>query len=534
MFSVFVQKIIDDVLPKKNLKLLIIEVLFLSFLLVTKMFVNLIRDNLLLKQSYSFNKRINFSFYKTLLYLPKSFFDTRKTGDLVCRLNDIQRIQQVLKTIVSSSIIDFLIVLISICFLFIYSWKVAIIASIAIPFFCIVIFNQNKKIVTGHKNVMITHAINESHYISTIKGIEAIKNNNKQLFFIKLNNVLFSQFQDKVFELGKINIKLIWFLNIINTFFILIIFIYTSALVITNKLHLGELFAILGIVNSLFPSITNLALISIPLNEAKVAFNRMFEFTSLKKEQTGNNKIEEIHSIAINNAFFRFPGRMSLFENLNLTLIKGNITALIGKSGQGKSTVSQILQAFYEIESGQISINNISLNQININNYRSKVGVVPQNIHLFNGTILENILLGEQINTTEFNEFAQKYKFDSFFSQFPLGINTLIGEEGINLSGGQVQILALARILYRKPQFIILDEITSSMDFESESFIISILKIIKTNTIILFITHRLYSLNKFIDTIAILENGTITIQDSPKNLLLFKNMYSEFINYHKQ
>jgi ABC-type bacteriocin/lantibiotic exporter with double-glycine peptidase domain len=527
--SLFSQKLIDDILPSHNIKKLVSGIALLAILLLARVGISILREFFLLQQSKDFNNRINANFFSSLLQLPKPFFDTRKIGELVARLNDTQRVQRVIKMLASSLVIDVLVSIISMVFLFMYSWKIGLIALLSVPLYFYIIYRSNKKIINAQKEVMQSYAFNESNYINSIQGIATIKNDNKQAVFNKANEVVFANFQEKLFHLGKINITLSWQSGIASVFFLIGTLIYTSIQVFNSEIKLGELMAILGIVSSLLPSIANLALISIPINEAKIAFNRMYEFASITKEKETGQPITEINSIAIQNLSFRFAGRSELFTNINLTIQKGKLTAIVGESGSGKSTLGQILQRFYTFEKGNIIINNtLPLQEIELKSYRNLIGVIPQEVTIFNGNVIDNILLGQAETQENMISFLTTFGFDTYFNQLPQGVGTILGEEGINLSGGQKQIVALARVLYKKPQFLILDEATSAMDRNTENFSMTLLEKIKPNCAILFISHRLHTLKKTSDIIYILENKTISNTGSHKELMTTTNFYSVF------
>lgn len=529
--ALFSQKLIDDILPSENKTKLISGIALLAVLLLARVGISVLREYFLMQQSKDFNNRINTQFYSTLLHLPKSFFDTRKIGELVARLNDTQRIQRVIKQLASSLIIDVLVAIISTVFLFMYSWQIGLICLVSLPIYFGIIYKSNKAIIKAQKEVMQSYAFTESNYISSMQGIATIKNNNKQNVFSKINTTVFGLFQDKIFDLGKINIKLSWQSGLASTLFLIGILIYTSLQVLNKSLQLGELMAILGIVGSLLPSIANLALVSIPINEAKIAFNRMYEFASIDEEKSGDISIEKLNNLEIKNISFRFAGRKQLFKDLSFKLEKGKISAIVGESGSGKSTLVQILQRFYAVESGQIIVNSqIDFNSIELNSFRNLIGVIPQEISIFNGNVIDNIVLGEEFVPEKTIQFLQQYGFDTYFNQFPQGLATILGEEGINLSGGQKQIIALARVLYKKPQFLILDEATSAMDRNTEKFTMQILNQIKLDCIIFFISHRLQTLKQFVDEISILENGKIINSGTHHELMLTSNFYSDYWN----
>lgn len=190
--------------------------------------------------------------------------------------------------------------------------------------------------------------------------------------------------------------------------------------------------AILGIAGTLIPSVTNLALLAIPINEGKIAFERMFEFTGTKNENSGTKKIKRLKTVSIRNASFRFPGRKELFKHITLEIPSNSLVALLGESGSGKSTLGAILQKHYFLETGEIIINNeIQLNHIKLKNWRKKIGVVSQEITVFNGNLIDNLILGIEQNPQKVIDFCIEIGFDKFFRSFPQGYNTLLGEEGI-------------------------------------------------------------------------------------------------------
>ncbi len=527
--SLFSQKLIDDILPSQNMNKLVSGIALLGVLLLARVGLGVLREFFLLQQSKDFNNRINNQFFDSLLHLPKPFFDTRKIGELVARLNDTQRVQRVIKMLSTSLVIDILASIISLVFLFAYSWKLGLITLLSLPIYFYIIYRSNTKIINSQKEVMQSYAFNESNYINTIQGIATIKNDNKQTVFSKTNELIFANFQEKIFSLGKINITLSWQSGLASVFFLIGVLIYTSIQVFNKEIKLGELMAIIGIVGSLLPSIANLALIAIPINEAKIAFNRMYEFTAIEKEKEEGFPLTTINTIAIQNLSFRFAGRSELFSNISINIEKGKFTAIVGESGSGKSTLGQILQRFYNFEKGNIIINNqYQLSEIELKSYRNLIGIIPQEITIFNGNVIDNILLGETDTPENIIVFLKEFGFDSYFNQLPQGLATLLGEEGINLSGGQKQIIALARVLYKKPQFLILDEATAAMDRNTENFSMSLFEKIKPNCAIFFISHRLNTLKKIADTIYVLENKTISHSGSHEELMKSKNFYSEF------
>jgi ATP-binding cassette subfamily B protein len=530
VMAIFSQKLIDDILPSNDAKKLITGIGLVTFLLIVRVGLMSMRQLLLLRQSKDFNNRIIDAFYSTLLYLPKSFFDTRKIGELIARLNDTGRIQRVISQVAGNVIIDGLMSVTSLVFLYIYSWQAGIIATISLPMYFLLIYRFNTKIIAAQKEVMSGYAHSESNYISTMQGVSVIKNFNKQELFAQVNQLIYGSFQEKVFALGKINIRLTLISGVAGVFFLIGILSYTAFQIYNNILTIGELMAILGMASSLLPAVANLALVAIPINEAKVAFDRMFEFVNITPEENEPQKELFFNSLQLKNISFRFPGRKQILENISIKINKNEFIAIVGESGSGKSTLGQIIQQFYTAESGSITVNDtLNFEDIGVTTWRNIVGVVPQDIHLFNGTVLDNICLSDsQKEAEKIVVFCQEYGFSQFIEQLPQNYMTIVGEEGINLSGGQKQVIALARVLYNKPQLLLLDEATAAMDRVTEKFVLNLLIQLKSKMAVIFISHRLHILKNMSDKIYVLEKGKIKAHGNHDKLLESTNIYSEY------
>ena len=256
----------------------------------------------------------------------------------------------------------------------------------------------------------------------------------------------------------------------------------------------------------------------------------MREFTTVKPEFDAYEDrqkavISDFEELKIDNLAFRFAGRKRLLEDVSFSLRKGEMIALLGESGCGKSTTIQILQKCYEAESGKIKVNGLDFDLISTRNWRSIIGVVPQQIKLFNGTLLDNILLGETVKDVEkVANLFKKYGFDAYFEQFPNGYATILGENGVNISGGQMQLVGLARALWQQPKLLILDEPTAALNRDTEGYVIKLLEKLKHDTAILLLTHRI-SIARSAERIYILKNGKIEQSGNHKRLLETENLY---------
>jgi len=528
--AIITQKLIDNILPSKNVKTLFLIIAFLLFLLSIRSVLSYLRSIFLIKQNRNFNNRIVDYFYSTLLNLPKSFFDTRAVGDMVARLNDTSRIQRFISQLVGSIVIDALIFAVSLFYIFFYSTFFGTASLLFFFFYFIIIRLQTKTVIDKQQRIMITYAQVETNYINTIGGISEIKNFNKQTVFNQQNTDIYQNHQDNIYDLGKFQAKLNFLNGLLSSVFIVSIFGFGAFQVINEDLKLGVFMALIGISSSLLPYITNLAMMIIPLNEAKIAFNRMYEFIGLQSEKNIEKSDFSFHEINIEKLSFRFAGRKQLFSNVSFSVKVGEIIAIIGENGSGKSTITQILNKFYKNECGKITVNeSISYDIISLEEWRNTIAVVPQNMHIFNGTVIENITMqfGEQDFRKTIN-FLSSIGLLNIFNELPSGVMTIVGEVGINLSGGQKQLIAFARAILKQPKLLILDEATSAMDTDKENFVLGILQKIKQKTAIIFITHRLHILRNLADRTYILENGKTETFGNHDQLMQTDNFYSKF------
>jgi ABC-type bacteriocin/lantibiotic exporter with double-glycine peptidase domain len=288
--AVFSQKLIDVILPNKQLTKLWLGIGLLAFLLVAKAGISFLRTYFLIRQSKDFNSRLMGDFYGKLLALPKLFFDTRKIGDITARINDTRRIQSVISYLVGSVVIDALVVIISTAFVFIYSWQVGLIALSSIPFYAFLVWKYNPKIIEAQRNVMRNYAMTESHFVDAIGGVGAIKSGNKTPFFTQIGTTIYNFFQEQVFTLGTIGNRYNVINEIFNGLLVSSVLAYCSFMVLNADLQLGEMMAILSIAVGMVGAIARLATTNIQLQEAKVAFDRMYEFAALKPEEDNTSE----------------------------------------------------------------------------------------------------------------------------------------------------------------------------------------------------------------------------------------------------
>ncbi len=526
--AVFSQKLIDVILPTKDITKLIVGLVLFGFVLLAKNGLRFVRSTFLITQSRDFNNRMISSFFKSLLNLPKSFFDSKKTGEMIARMNDTRRIQSTISSLAGNLLIEFLVIITSLIGVFVYSWQVGLIVSGFIPIYVLILWRLNKPIINAQKDVMAAYAMNESNYVDVITGISEVKSTGSVGLFHKTTILLYGAFQDQIFRLGKIQIRFSVLTELAGILLLICVISYSSSMVLHDVLLLGSMMAILSLSGSIGPSLARIAIFNIQMQEAKVAFNRMEEFTGLDAEKDEGLQIDSIDEIRLEKLTFHYPGTLGLLKDIDLQISKGKISSLLGESGSGKSTILQLIQRFYEPIEGVIKFNKHDLNEIDFLSFRSKIGVVPQDIKIFNNYLLFNICLSE--NESDYGKvvpWSKEMGFDQFFEKFPNGYMTLLGEEGANISGGQKQLVALARALYKNPDVLLIDEGTAAMDRETEKFVMNMLQKIKSEKGILMVTHRIQTAMES-DEIYLLEGGEIIDSGNPQELVKKKNFLSGF------
>ncbi len=420
---VFTEKLLDVVLPSRDVSLLF-NTLFIWFtLLLVIIILNYIRSIILIKQAYRFNIRLFHFFFKRLLKMPKTFFDSKKQGDMIARMNDTERIQKNIKTIIADSFIEVCIVAISFIFLFSYSTHVASITLISFPilYLCTLLFND---VIKKLQNKMFNnYALTESRYIDTVNGIETIKVFNKENKYFNKNIKVYRSFQKSILEILKQDINQSTIIDLCGTIIILSGIAYAVLLAFNRSLEIGDLIAIISLIFMIVDTVKNIVQLNIEIIESKIAIKRMFDFAKRSDQinETSKEVITKIFSINLKGISFSYPGQDYLITAGNMELIKGKITFLKGQSGSGKSTLSQLLLKFYKQTNGSIIINDtLHLNQIDTRIWRDNISYVPQNIKVFNGDILYNITLDENLNQDEkVVNFCEEYlKLGTYFSKF--------------------------------------------------------------------------------------------------------------------
>ncbi len=532
--AIFSQKLIDQLLPEKNVRHLITGILLFGLILFIKALLTGIKGYFLIAQARDFSIRIVRYFFGNLFSLPKYFFDSVKTGDLIARMNDTGRIQAAISQLAGNILNELLVVLTIITTVTLYNLQAGLLLLFFTPFYFMILWLFHKKIILHQKKAMNAYALNESNYIDVISGINDIQSFLKENAFQKMVISGYSWFQSTLFNLGRVQVHFSLATEVLNIIMLTSLTSLSSHLYLNDVMSLGAVIAIISLSSSIGPSITRLVLFNIRLQEGSVAFSRMKEITDMKSSRTVTGKPlpEKIETLSLDGLCFHYPGGLDLLKDLSFVMRPGTINALLGENGSGKSTLAWLIQRFYDPSAGTIKLNGLPVDAFSVDEYRKLTGYVPQNIKIFNHTLMLNICMEMPENEKkilEFSNWCYHFGFDRYFRKFTRGYDTLLGEEGINISGGQRQLTGLARALYKEPKILILDECTSFMDREINQFTMNLLEKIKKDRIILFITHRIDTALKA-DNILILENGKISDQGSPETLIYRDNIVKRYVD----
>ncbi|MEX0600737.1 MAG: ATP-binding cassette domain-containing protein, partial [Rhodothermales bacterium] len=441
-----------------------------------------------------FNIRITNRFLAELLRLPFTFFSSRKTGDLIARLNDTERLQQAVTDVLGNIVVDGLVVAVGFFFVMFYSVPIAVALVLLLAVMGVSTRRFHHPIVKGQHRMMAAHSINKSGYVEVIQAVETIKSSNAEAHYARWMEETYARLQHEIFRLGKLGIAFSATVDLVGAAAVVGVLSWSSFLVLDESIGPGSLVALLQIAGMIVQSARNLATANVRFQEASVAFDRMFQLTSLEPEYNPNveatkRSVRVVHGLTVEDLRFRYPGRDPLFEHVSFDCRCGDLLLLIGRTGSGKSTLLKILQRLLHPESGRIRVNGRDWLDYSMQSWRDAVGVVPQHVRLFSGTLLDNICLGRSLDPDELVERCNRFGLQHCFEGLPAGYATVVGEGGVGLSGGQRQLVGLARALVRPSRILLLDEPTAGMDDETAEFMRQLIDRIRCGKIVIVASH---------------------------------------------
>lgn len=491
--AVFLQQIVDYVIPGGNVGSVHMVTVIMSVLAFVAFFLGLSRVTNMLTASIGIDYTLVTDYIHHLFALPVSFFTLRGSGELASRVSDAMNIRSFIVTGLSTLMISLLTLLVSFALMFTYYWKMAIIMLMFIPVYCLVYYLSNKVNRRVNRDIIEASAKFEEMTIEGISAISTIK------FMCEEDQVTakiekqYARLSSMIYKGGRWAGLFASSSDIVSKLLVIVLLCSGALFILKGELTVGELVSFYSMIALFSAPLGELVGLNQSFNEAKISAKRLFEIMDYEAEQeNGVDPGESPKPLVFDDVKFSYPGNHSLIEHFSESFMPGQITALVGESGCGKSSVASLIMRGYQPLGGSISLDGINISMFGLKQWRNYVALVPQECILLNATILENITGGSKEPDLErVAKLLVELDMQNFLSTLPLGIMTKVGERGATLSGGQKQRIALARALYKRPKILIMDEATSSLDVSSEKFILSKIETLaKGGLTVVMITHK--------------------------------------------
>jgi ATP-binding cassette, subfamily C, bacteriocin exporter len=534
--SIYVQKIVDNILPEQNINLLNLLSVIMILILGFRIYIGIMKSIFLMKSGQIIDGSLILGYYRHLLGLPGRFFDTMRTGELISRVNDAVKISFFLSNTMVDFIVSVFTIIASIILTCIISFKITALLLIIIPVFITIYWLFNKLNKNTLREVMEKSADLESQFVESLNNISTIRYLNLEKNAFEKTESAFIQLLTTTYTAGTHSI----FANNGSVFFSGIATITLlwvgSALVFKQDLTPGDLMLLYSLFGYLLGPLSNFVMMNRTLQDALIAAERLFQILDLDRENENQKYLIHLPSeikgdIHFEHVTFGYGNKKNIIRDLNMILKQGDITGIAGQSGCGKSTIAALLMNIYPVKSGSIRMGSYDIRDIHPSSLRKTIGIVPQRIELFSGNFIDNIISGtEQPDIRRILHICEQTGLMSFIDALPDGLYTRIGERGFTLSGGEMQKVAIARALYRDPGLLIMDEATSSLDANAEIIIRNLIQKLKLKgKTILIIAHRLNSLIHT-DRIICLHNSMVAESGTHYELLELHGFYYKLWN----
>ncbi|CEP98532.1 peptidase domain-containing ABC transporter [Paraclostridium sordellii] len=528
--SFYFKFLLDDVVPnnlKQSLTMFSIGFIVLS---IFKVIMEAFRTQLLIHLGQKLDIPLMLGYYEHVINLPMNFFGTREVGEIISRFNDASNIRQAISGVALTMMIDVFMVLIGGGILYSQSPFLFSLTIIPLVLYGIIVYSFKSNIEKANRETMEKNSKLTSYLIESLNGIETIKAFNSEREVNLETEKRFIKFIKAIFKNECINNIQVSLKSLVKGVFAIAILWIGSIQVLNGKISFGELLTFNALLAYFLTPIENIINLQPTVQTALVAAERLSEILDLEleKSEQEDKKINPKSlkgNISFKDVDFRYGTRNLILKNINMTIKKGERIALVGESGSGKTTLAKLLLNFYQCEKGEILVNDYNLLDINVEALRDKIAYISQETFLFNGTILENLMLGNPYLTyEEIIDACEKAQIHDFINSLPLRYNTLVEENGSNFSGGQKQRISIARAILRKPEILIMDEATSNLDSITEKAIERTIHKFSEGMTTIIIAHRLSTIMRC-DNIYILEKGEIKEKGNHKELLEQQGRY---------
>jgi len=473
--------------------------------------------------------------YDHLQRMPHSFFTNEKQGDIITRMNsDINGVSTVISGMLTSIVSNFLTVIVSVFYLFYTDWRLAIVGLLVLPL--LIIPTQKVSIkrwtlasLAQEKRDDLNQQINETLSVSGSLLVKLFTKEETELANFKKVNDETTKITIKEHRAGS------WFHVMLGMFIQVapLLIYFTGGFLLISKsdtsITIGDITIVVALVNRLYQPVRSLLTLEVDFVRSLALFTRIFEYldkdVEIKSPKNAVKPSLENATVEFKDVKFSYQSDKPILKGIDLFVPDGKMYAIVGTSGAGKSTVIGLIPRLYDADFGEVKVAGYNVKEFDLAYLRTNIGIVTQDTYLFNGTILENLLYAKPTATMDEIENACKIaNIYDFIEHLPEKFDTVVGNRGLKLSGGEKQRVSIARVILKNPKILILDEATSSLDSVSESLIQSALNNVMSGRTSIVIAHRLSTIMAA-DKIMLLENGVISKQGTHDELLKESNGY---------
>ena len=534
--------LIDDVLVNKNARMMVLVIIGIFVATITKVVTGYFASISSNYVTETIKRDIKIDVYTHLQHLPMSYFKQNKLGDIMARLSGDSATLGRIGFIIFDMFKEFLTVIALTFRMFQVDFILALISLIVMPLIINTVKKYTKKIRKSGRIRQDTSGAVTAFIQETLSGVFVIKAfNNSDDMIERYKEISMDEFQ-KSYRSTKIKAKVSPINEVITTIMVLLVASYGGYQILVAKtMSAGDLISFVTALGLMSQPLKRLVNKNNDLQEALPSADRVIEILDVPVEQDHYGEEKElngkIETMSFNNVSFHYDDSPELIlKNINLDVKAGEVVAFVGKSGSGKTTLVNLIPRFFEVSEGNIEVNGINIKSLSLKKYRDYIGVVPQEIFLFSGTVYDNIAFGKAgVTEDDIVKAAKMANAYDFIMELPNQFKTEVGERGTMLSGGQKQRIAIARALIQNPEIMILDEATSALDTESERLVQDALDKLMVNRTTFVIAHRLSTIINA-DKIVVMENGEIKEVGNHQELLRLNGLYRHLyeIQFGKQ